>query len=124
MADITPHVGLGTTVTFANWTAQVKSIDGSGISCEDLETTSLSTTGGYKTFDASDLKDAGEITLEVFYDGAMPTIGGAGGSLTIAFAGGSTMTQSKAYIKSFAFKTSPNEHHTATLTIKCAGAWS
>lgn len=58
-----PIVGIGTTlkkgtVTIANLT----SIDGVGVSADTVESTNLSTDGGYRTF-VNGLKDAGEVSL-------------------------------------------------------------
>lgn len=63
-----PIVAMGTTlkkgeVPIANLT----SIDGISVSSDTIETTNLSTAGGYRTFVTS-LKDAGEVSISGHFD--------------------------------------------------------
>ena len=58
-----PVVGIGTTLKKGDVTiANLTSIDGVGVSADTIETTNLSTEGGYRTF-VNGLKDAGEVSL-------------------------------------------------------------
>jgi len=47
--------------------ANLTSIDGVGVSSDTIETTNLSTEGGYRTFVTS-LKDAGEVSISGHFD--------------------------------------------------------
>jgi len=58
-----PIVGIGTTLKKGDTTiANLTSIDGVGVSADTVESTNLSTEGGYRTF-VNGLKDAGEVSL-------------------------------------------------------------
>ena len=63
-----PIVAMGTTLKKgATALANLTSIDGVGVSSDTIETTNLSTAGGYRTFLTS-LKDAGEISISGHFD--------------------------------------------------------
>ena len=58
-----PIVAMGTTLKKGTTLiADLTSIDGVGVSSDTIETTNLSTEGGYRTFVTS-LKDAGEVAI-------------------------------------------------------------
>lgn len=58
-----PVVGIGTTLKKGTEIiANLTSIDGVGISADTIESTNLSTEGGYRTF-VNGLKDAGEVSI-------------------------------------------------------------
>ena len=58
-----PIVGIGTTLKKGDViVANLTSIDGVGFSADTIESTNLSTDGGYRTF-VNGLKDAGEVSL-------------------------------------------------------------
>ena len=69
-----PIVAMGTTLSKGEVAlANLTSIDGIGVSSDTIETTNLSTEGGYRTF-LSSLKDAGEVSLSGHFDFASHTV--------------------------------------------------
>lgn len=63
-----PIVGMGTTLKKGETLiANLTSIDGISVSSDTIETTNLSTEGGYRTFVTS-LKDAGEVSISGHFD--------------------------------------------------------
>jgi predicted secreted protein len=63
-----PIVAMGTTLKKGDvLVANLTSIDGVGVSSDTIETTNLSTEGGYRTFVTS-LKDAGEVSISGHFD--------------------------------------------------------
>jgi predicted secreted protein len=63
-----PIVAMGTTLKKGDTAiANLTSIDGVGVSSDTIETTNLSTEGGYRTFVTS-LKDAGEVSISGHFD--------------------------------------------------------
>lgn len=63
-----PIVGMGTTLKKGDVPiANLTSIDGVSVSSDTIETTNLSTEGGYRTFVTS-LKDAGEVSISGHFD--------------------------------------------------------
>ena len=63
-----PIVGMGTTLKKGECSiANLTRIDGVSVSSDTIETTNLSTEGGYRTFVTS-LKDAGEVSISGHFD--------------------------------------------------------
>jgi predicted secreted protein len=63
-----PIVAMGTTLKKdTTLLANLTSIDGISVSSDTIETTNLSTEGGYRTFVTS-LKDAGEVSISGHFD--------------------------------------------------------
>lgn len=63
-----PVVGMGTTLKKGDViVANLTSIDGVSVSADTIESTNLSTEGGYRTF-VNGLKDAGEVSLSGHFD--------------------------------------------------------
>ena len=63
-----PIVAMGTTLKKGETAiANLTSIDGISVSSDTIDTTNLSTAGGYKTFVTS-LKDAGEVSISGHFD--------------------------------------------------------
>lgn len=63
-----PIVAMGTTLSKGDVAiANLTSIDGVGVSSDTIETTNLSTEGGYRTFVTS-LKDAGEVSISGHFE--------------------------------------------------------
>lgn len=63
-----PIVAMGTTLKKGETLlANLTSIDGISVSSDTIETTNLSTEGGYRTFVTS-LKDAGEVSISGHFD--------------------------------------------------------
>jgi predicted secreted protein len=62
-----PTVAMGTTIKKGTTAVgNLTSIDGVSVSSDTIETTTLDTTGGYRTFVAS-LKDAGEVSVSGYF---------------------------------------------------------
>ena len=65
-----PIVGIGTTLKKGETIiANLTSIDGIGVSADTIESTNLSTEGGYRTF-VNGLKDAGEVSISGHFEHA------------------------------------------------------
>lgn len=64
-----PEVSMGTTIkkTAGTAIAGLTSIGGLELSADTIDSTTLDTTGGYRTFVAS-FKDAGEVSLSGYFD--------------------------------------------------------
>jgi len=99
MADPKVDIGTGTTLTFASFVAEIKSISIGGIAREVLDTTHLGTTPaganeiGSKTFLPGDLSDPGEISIEGHFDPSQePPIESAASSAVITFPSTTTWT--------------------------------
>ena len=85
-STILGDTGNGATITFgtSSYAAKVRSIEAWTESIDDLDVSTLDSTG-FKRKITSDLKDAGNIKVNVLFDTflAPPTIGGAPETITI-----------------------------------------
>lgn len=62
-----PTVAMGTVLKKGTTAvANLTSIDGLGVSADTVETTTLDTTGGYRTF-VGNLRDAGEVSISGYF---------------------------------------------------------
>lgn len=120
--------GFGLSITFSSgFLALIKSISWSGQNRESLDTTNMSTTDGKMTFLPSDLKDAGEISVDLLFDPDMaPPIASAAETVTVTFpipAGGSTAATwaASGFLTSFELTAPHDDLMTATATIKLTG---
>lgn len=60
--------GFGTTITFQSGLfGEVKAANFSGLTRDELDTTHMTTTNGWMTFIPSDLKNAGEVSVEIHW---------------------------------------------------------
>lgn len=125
MAAITPDTGLGTTIAFSSsFLARVQSMEISGIERAELESTTMASTAGGKTFLPGDLYDPGEMTVEMQFDtDAAPPITGAAETVTITWPDLETWACS-GFLKSISVNVTPEEIMTATAVIKFTGAWT
>lgn len=121
-------VGTATTIAFAtsSFSAEVKSINGSDISREDIDVTHMGTTN-YKEFQPGDLADGGSIEMEIHFDpDEQPPILGVSESITITFptpsggGGGATLIFT-GYVNAWSWEAPLEEVMTAELTIKVDG---
>lgn len=63
--------GFGTTITFQSGLfAEIRGVRRSGLARDSLETTHMGSTNGWRTFMPSDLKDPGEIEVDLLFDPA------------------------------------------------------
>lgn len=80
-------LGFGTSITFqSGFFAAIKDVKHSGISRESVDVTNFGSTNGWKEFIPSQLKDAGELEVELLYDTDLePPIDQAAETVTITF---------------------------------------
>lgn len=115
--------------------AQIFNLSGPSISNEELDVTDHSSSGGWKEYIAS-LKDLGEISGELHFDGAQTTQDETTGLISalaagtvknyqIVFPDGTTVTFA-AMVKAFEFAANVADKLTAAFTLKATGAptWS
>lgn len=120
--------GYGITITFASgFLAKILDVDGPESSRGDIDTTHALSTNGWMTFQPSDLKNAGEIDVDIIYNPntAVP-IASPAETVTINYPiqpGGSTgATDScSGYLKKFKPKSPVGDKMTARVTIKFSG---
>lgn len=116
----------GTTITFgtSSFTAEILSIESSGTDgADDIETTHLGTSGGYKTYQAGDLREGGEYTITGHFTGQQKSPGTTSETITIAWGGTAYTTAFSGYFKSFERSApGPNEKMTFSAVLKVAGA--
>lgn len=60
-------IGHGASLAFGSFSGNIISIDGPGLSVDDVETTHLLSAGGTKEF-IPGLEDSGEVTAEIHFD--------------------------------------------------------
>ena len=80
-------VGTATTIAFgtSSFTAEVKSLNGSDVTREDVDVTHMGSTS-YMEFQPAELADAGAIEMEIHFDpDSQPPILGAAETITITF---------------------------------------
>lgn len=130
MAATAVDVGFGTTITFASgFMAKITSVSWGGIAREPKETSHMTSTNGWRTFIPSDLKDPGELTVELQFDKNAATktnIGGAAETITVTFpvpAGGSTAATwaCSGFMTSFEMADPMDDVMTATAGLKFSG---
>lgn len=126
MAD----TGFGTTITFqSGWFASVTSAQWGGIKRESIDTTHMASTSGWATFMPSDIKDAGELTVEMLFDADttfITPIGAAAESVTFTFpieTGHSTAATwaCSGFLTSFEIGVPMDDKMTSTAKIKFSG---
>lgn len=123
MADL----GTGITIVFGTsaFSAELLSINGTGATRGEYETTNMATTGD-KTFSPMKLAEQGTIDMEWAFDpDAQPPIAGAAETVTITFplpAGGLTSATlaGSGFITSFEWTGPLEEKMTATATLRWA----
>lgn len=120
-------LGTGISIAFgtSNFTAEMMSINGSGITRESYETSHLGTTGD-KTFNPKKLVDQGTIEMEFAFDpDAQPPISGPTETITITFPlpeGGLTAATlvGSGFITDFSYTGEFEEKMTGSATLKWA----
>ncbi|MGH6867178.1 MAG: hypothetical protein ACREDO_13685 [Methyloceanibacter sp.] len=125
MPAVTPDTGIGTAIAFSTgFLSRVLSIEISGIEREELDGTTMASTGGAKTFLPGDLYDPGEMTVEMQFDtDAAPPITGTAETITITWPDAETWACS-GFLKSMSVNAMPEEIMTATAVIKFTGPWT
>jgi hypothetical protein len=114
--------GFGTTISFANgFFARVRSVQWSGLAREDVKMSSNDSPDGYHEFLPNDLVDAGELTIEMLFDGSVaPPIQGAVDTMTVNYAHGGSWS-CPAYLKSVSAAVPYESEMLVTCVVKCAG---
>lgn len=126
-------VGTGITIAFgtSGFTADILSVNGSGIERGEYETSHMGTTGG-RTWSPTALVDEGTIELEFAFDpDAQPPINAATETITITFPlpdGGLTSATliGSGFIKSWQWGAELEEKMTGSATVRWADtpAWT
>ena len=116
-------LGNGTTVTFATsgLSVTLMSISRSGRSVEDVETSSMSTTGT-KTYIAAALEEGGTLQMECQYDPSTTvTLGGDVETITVDYAGSGDTDSFSGYANAEDNAAEIDGLMTQTITVKIAG---
>jgi hypothetical protein len=108
----------------SSFTAEWMNVDGSdNDSREDIDTTYLGTTGGYRTYMPGDLLDGGEFTAVMHWTGAEdPPTDQAAEVITIDWAGSGKTWAFSGYMKNCTPAVPLGDKMTAVATFKIAGA--
>lgn len=130
MAATDVDLGFGTTITFATgFLAKITGVSWGGIAREPKETSHMGTTNGWRTFIPSDLKDPGELTVELQFDKNAATktnLDGDPETITVTFpipAGGTTAATwaCEGFLTSFELSDPMDDVMTASAGIKFTG---
>ena len=120
--------GFGVTVTFdTGFCAEILSVGWDGLERGDIETSHSGTSGGWRTFQPSDLKNPGEVSVELQFDpDAEPPIEAAAETVTVTFPippGGNTAATwaCSGYLRSMSAAVPYDGKMTATAVIKFSG---
>lgn len=119
-------IGTGSTVTFgtSSFTADILSVNLSGITREAINTSHMGTTSDH-TFMPADLVDNGTLEMEVAWvAGLTPPIltNGAAETVTVAFAGSASTWSFSAFQIDLGIVVPLEDKMTATMTFKITGA--
>jgi len=121
--------GFGTTISFSSgFLAEVQSVSLSGYERNAIETTHMTSTNGWRTFQPSDLKDPGTLSLDIsFRPNDNIPITGAAETVTVTFpvpSGGSTgaTLACSGFLTKFDFTDPMDERMTATCELKLTAA--
>lgn len=120
--------GFGLSITFSSgFCALIRSVTWGGMQREFLDSSHMATTNGWMTFMPSDLKDAGELSVDLLFDPDMePPIEGALETITVTApipAGGSTAATwaCSGALRSFEWTGPHDALMTATAALKFTG---
>ena len=120
--------GFGTTITFSSsFFAEIQKVALKGYARNAIQTTHMTTTSGYRTFQPSDLKDPGTLTIDLSFrpNDDIP-ITSVAATCTVTFptpAGSSTgaTLACSAFLTSFDIMDPMDERMTATAEVKLTG---
>lgn len=118
MAD----TGFGISITFASgFFAEILSVDGPGLDRASVGTTHAGTTDGWATFIPSDIKDPGELEVEIAFDpDEEPPIDDAAETITVTYPNGATWACS-GFMTGFRPSVPIDDRMTASCTLKWSG---
>jgi hypothetical protein len=115
----TARVGTGLTITRAGWSFEILDFSGPNASIATIDASKMSSTG-WKEYICGSLKDAGECTVQVEWQGVMPTIG-VYAATTITHNGGAIISGSMA-ITNVGPRVPLEDKMVADITLKVSGA--
>ena len=79
-------IGFGTTISFSSgFLAKITDVSLSGLSRESIDVTHYGSTDGWMEFVPSSMIDAGELEVEIQFEGASPPITGVAEAITVQF---------------------------------------
>jgi len=122
-------LGFGTSITFqSGFFAEITDVKISGIARESVDVTNFASTNGWKEFIPSEMKDGGELEVEIIHDtnDAAP-VDQASETVTITFplkgaeSSGATYASS-GFMTNYDITVPGEDKITATATIKFSGA--
>lgn len=121
--------GFGVSISFSStFLAQITNVTWSGISRSPIDTTYSGVSSGNATFIPSDIKDAGELQVELLFNpNDAPPIASAAETVTVTFplpSGGNTAATwaASGFLTNFEVGIPIDDRMTATATIKLSGA--
>lgn len=121
--------GFGVTVTWeSGFCAEIIAVRFSGMERQEIETTHSTSTDGWATFIPSDIKDLGELEVDLNFDADdTPPLTEAAETCTVTFptpVGGSSgaTVAASAFMKMYSIDVPIDNRMTATATLKYSGA--
>jgi hypothetical protein len=118
---VTAVVATGTTFTLSGFTYKILNIDVGPITREVIDASKMDTSTWHE-FTPANLRDGGEVTLELESDGTIPTFGNAATG-TIAFPNAASRAASM-FLTSISINAPLEGKITMNATFKVTGAWS
>lgn len=122
--------GFGVTITFSSgFLALVTNVEWSGIARDAIETTHSTSTSGYRTWIPSDLKDPGELAIDLLFDpddSPLTPLTAAAATVTVTYpipAGGSVAATwaCSGFLTGFSVGIPIDDKMSAQATIKFTG---
>lgn len=116
------RTGFGTTITFAGgFFAEIIDITPPGVSRESIDTTHTTTANGDMTFMPSDIRDNGELEVELNFDeSAVPPVDQPAESVVINWASGASWAFT-GFLTNYSPAAPIDDRMTATATVKVSG---
>lgn len=114
--------GFGTTITFSTgFFAEITNVDWDGFERANIDTSHMLTTEGWMTFTPSDLKDPGQMTVQLYYNPqtALP-ITSAAETVTLTYPNGATDV-CQGYLQAASRAIPHDEKMTCVAVIKFSG---
>lgn len=114
--------GFGTTITFASgFCAEITGIDHDGFERAAIDTSHMLTTNGWMTFTPGDLKNPGQLTVQMYFDEEEePPLSDAAETVTVTYRDGSTEV-CEGFLQAMSKSIPHDEKMTAVAVIKFSG---
>ena len=116
---VTAIIGTGASITFSGFTYKLLDIKHDGIERAMIQASKMDTTTAHE-FLAATLRDCGTLTVEIEWNGTLPTMATTAATLTVTFSNASSYAGS-AYIQSVSINNPLEDKATATVTFKYTG---